>query len=77
MESLKNWDYFLGLEFYRDPDSPTGQHIFLLVKYLYKNQLIFHEETNNFTNYFWTTTLLKKHFTKELGEIYESKYLHM
>jgi hypothetical protein len=77
MESLRNWDYFLGLEFYRIPDSPTNQYIFLLVRRLYENQLIFHEETNNFTKIFWTTLLLNKHFEKELGEIYESKYMQM
>lgn len=77
MESLKHWNNFLGLEFYKVPDSPTGQHIFLLVRLLYENQLIFHEETNNFTNIFWTTFLLNKHFEKELRGIYESKYLQM
>lgn len=50
---------------------------FLLVRKIHKNQLIFHEETQNFTRYFWTSQKLNKYFSKELGEIYESKYLHM
>ena len=80
MESVDNylkWQWFLGLEFYRVPESPTNQYKFLLVKYLYENQLIFHDESQNFTKYFWTSTLLNKYFAKELGEIYESRYLHM
>lgn len=78
MVSVKfNWNHFLGLEFYRVPESPTNQYRFLLVKYQYENQLIFHEETQNFTNYFWTTSLLNKYFSKELELIYESRYLHV
>jgi len=76
MESVKfNWNHFLGLEFHRVPEFPGYR--FLLVKYLYENELIFHEETQNFTNYFWTSSLLNKYFSKELREIYESRYLHM
>lgn len=81
MESVKfNWNHFLGLEFYRVPEifpCSTNQYRFLLVKYQYENQLIFHEETHNFTNYFWTTSLLNKYFSKELELIYESRYLHV
>jgi hypothetical protein len=76
MESVKfNWNHFLGLEFHRVPEIPGYR--FLLVKLLYENQLIFHEETQNFTKYFWTSQLLNKYFSKELGELYESRYLHV
>jgi hypothetical protein len=76
MEYVKfNWNYFLGLEFHRVPEIPG--YMFLLVKYQYEPQLIFHEESQNFTNYFWTSQLLNKYFSKELELIYESRYLHV
>lgn len=70
-----NLEMFLALDI-NEIDIPPFYE-FLLVRKIHKNQLIFHEEAQNFTNIFWTSQKLNKYFSKELGEIYESKYLHM
>ena len=70
-----NLEMFLALDINEIVNPPFYE--FVLVRKLYENQLIFHEETQNFTKMFWTSQLLNKYFSKELGEIYESRYLHM
>lgn len=67
---------FLGIEFTRKLNHQNRFDIFI-VNLLRSDQLIFHHELENFTNIFWTSQKLNKYFSKELGEIYESKYLYL
>lgn len=80
MESVNRWNLF-------DPISFVGitwntyidcsERLWYLSDLRWEDQLIFHDSYENFTNIFWTSQKLNKYFAKELGEIYESRYLHM
>ncbi len=80
MESVNRWNMFdpisfigLTLNWYKEPPEP----IYYLSDLRWDDQLIFHDCYENFTNIFWTSQKVNKYFAKELGEIYESRYLHM